>query len=108
MLVGWVRRSSKPRTPKRALNPNKPWTRLIFGIGLLSSLWMWTACGSITAAVKPPLTIPPKVAESPSLEAWIGGVYWAGSENCKTLSRMRVEPPEQCDDPGIHVQETTK
>lgn len=70
-------------------------------IMIAGSLFLSTSC--TTLVVKPPVTIAPRVEDTPNDAVWLfgkdgkGGIVGAYLDNCRTLMRIRDEDPERCE-----------
>lgn len=72
-----------------------PWTKIALTGGLLLGL---TSCATTTHVI-PPITVAPRLQDSPSPDVWLGGLTNAYRDNCVVLSVMRHEDPQRCRQP---------
>ena len=63
------------------------------------SVLLLTSCAGNLVSVKPPVTLAPRMQNSPDFKAWLTGLVDGYVRNCITLTTLRGEPVDPCQQP---------
>ena len=89
-------------TPSRFSRPSGRSARR-YGVTMLCALsvsgLLLTSCAGNLVSIKPPVTIAPRMQNSPDFKAWVTGLVDGYVRNCITLQTMRSEDVSACTQP---------